>query len=149
MSDYRWHSPDPQTQAEFYADVPMKRFIAWIVDTFLILSVSAVIVVMTALTGLLILPAIMLVVGFVYRVATISRYSATWGMRLTAIEFRTLAGNRFESSMAVTHTFGYSVCLVLPFFQIISIIMMLTSQRGQGLPDTFLGTIAVNRQAAR
>ena len=31
--------------------------------------------------------------------------------------------------------------------QVISIVMMLTCARGQGLTDAFLGTVAVNRKA--
>ncbi len=35
--------PDPETQAEFYSDVPVKRLIAWLVDVLLIAVVCVLI----------------------------------------------------------------------------------------------------------
>jgi len=32
--------PDPVDQAEFYADVPLKRLLAWGIDTFIIAAIS-------------------------------------------------------------------------------------------------------------
>ncbi|SLN14415.1 RDD family protein [Roseovarius gaetbuli] len=148
MSDMSWHLPDPETQPEFYADVPTKRLLAFVVDTIVIIAISLAIVPFTAFTGLFFFPVLMAVVGFAYRVITISRGSATWGMRLTAIEFRTASGERFDLGMAFAHTFGLTLSFLLPLLQVISIVLMLTSARAQGLSDHVLGTVAINRRAA-
>jgi len=147
MSDYSWHIPDPVTQPEFYADVPAKRLIAWLVDTVLVTLICVAILPFTAFTGILFFPALLLVVGFAYRVATIARGSATWGMRLVAIEFRTLGGRPFDLAMAFWHTLGFTVSCAFFLPQAVSIVLMLTTPRAQGLTDHLLGTIAVNRRA--
>ncbi|SHL67981.1 RDD family protein [Roseovarius litoreus] len=147
MTEYSWHIPDPVTQPEFYRDVPLKRLIAWIVDTILILLICLAILPFTAFTGLLFFPALLLFVGFGYRVVTIARGSATWGMRLVAIEFRTLDGRRFDLTLAFLHTLGLTFSFALPFLQVISVVLMLTTARAQGLTDHVLGTVALNRRA--
>lgn len=140
--------PDPVTQPEFYADVPMKRLLAWLVDTVLIALICLLILPFTAFTGLFFFPLLMLVVGFAYRVVTIANRSATWGMRLMAIEFRTAQGERFGLGLATLHTLGTSFSFALPVLQIISVVLMLTTARGQGLTDHVLGSVALNRAAA-
>ena len=148
MSDYSWHIPDPETQAEFYADVPAKRLIAWIADTVLVAVICLLILPFTAFTGIFFFPLLMLIVGFAYRVVTLARGSATWGMRLVAIEFRTVSGARFDLGMAFLHTLGFTVsCAFFPL-QVVSIVLMLTTARGQGLSDHVMGTVALNRRAA-
>ena len=147
MTEYSWHIPDPVTQPEFYSDVPAKRLIAWVVDTILIVLICLAILPFTAFTGILFFPFLLLTVGFAYRVVTIARGSATWGMRLVALEFRTLDGRRFDLAMAVMHTLGFTVSFALPVLQVLSIILMLTTARAQGLSDHVLGTVALNRRA--
>ena len=142
-----WHLPDPERQPEFYADVPVKRLLAWVVDTVVVGAICVAILPFTAFTGLFFLPALLLVVGFAYRVATIARGSATWGMRLLAIEFRDAAGRRFDLGLAVLHTLGFTVSVALPLLQVISIVLMLTTARAQGLTDHVLGSVALNRRA--
>ncbi len=148
MTDPHWGLPDPDGKPEFYADVPVKRLIAWAVDSILIALICAVIVPFTAFTALFFLPFLFLVVGLIYRIATLAGRSATPGMRLMAIEFRTFDGKRFDLGMAAVHTVLYTVSVSMVFPQIISIILMLTSARAQGLSDHFLGTAALNRAAA-
>ncbi|GAB4282008.1 MAG: RDD family protein [Roseovarius sp.] len=148
MSTDSWRIPDPRTQPDFYADLPLKRLIAWIVDTAIVALICLALVPLSAFAAVFFLPALMLAVGFVYRVLTLARHSATWGMRLMAIEFRTLPGARFDLPMALAHTFGFTLsCLVLPL-QLLSIALMLSTPRGQGLSDHLLGTVAINRPAA-
>ncbi|WP_291731736.1 RDD family protein [Leisingera sp. F5] len=139
--------PDPDYQAEFYTSVPAKRLIAWIIDSILIFAISAAAVVLTAFTGLLIWPLLYLAAGFAYRTVTIANGSATWGMRFAGIELRDGSGQRLDSGLAALHTAGYSLSLALPVLQVISVILMLTSSRGQGLTDHFLGTAMLNRRA--
>lgn len=141
--------PDPQLQPEFYADVPTKRLLAFVVDTILIIGFCLVILPFTAFTGLFFFPFLMLVVGFAYRVITLSSGSATWGMRLMAIEFRTTQGQPFDFMTACLHTLGYSLSMGTFVVQVVSIVMMLINERGQGLSDMVLGTVALNRSAQR
>ena len=139
--------PDPDTQPQFYDGVAIKRLMAWIVDSVLILLVSVAILPFTAFTGVFFFPFLMLVVGFAYRTLTLAGGSATWGMRLFAIEFRTLHAERFDFGTALAHTLGYSISLAVFPAQAVSIILMLTTSRGQGLTDHVLGTVAMNRRA--
>lgn len=147
MTDYTWHTPDPDTQPEFYRDVPVKRFVAWFVDTILVVLLCLLILPFTAFTGIFFFPFLMLVVGFVYRVVSIANGSATLGMRLVAIEFRTATGARFDFTMALWHTTAFTFSCAFVLIQIGSIVLMLTSPRAQGLTDHMLGTVAVNRRA--
>ncbi len=142
-----WAIPDPEIQPEFYADVPAKRLLAWIVDSVLILGAVLLIIPFTAFFGLFFLPLLFLVIGFIYRWMTLTSGSATWGMRLMAIEMRADNGHRFDSTTAFLHTLGYTISLAFPILQIISVIMMLTRSRAQGLTDAVLGTVAMNRRA--
>ena len=142
-----WALPDPDTQPEFYADVPAKRLVAFVVDTLIILVLSLLVVPFTAFTGLFFFPVLMAVIGFAYRVATIARGSATWGMRLVAIEFRAADGRRFDLGLAFAHTLGLTISFALPLLQVISVVLMLPRPRGEGLSDLVLGTVALNRRA--
>jgi uncharacterized RDD family membrane protein YckC len=142
------HLPDPVTQPEFYSDVPLKRLVAWLVDTAMIVVICVLILPFTAFTGVFFFPFLVLVVGFGYRVVTLTNRSATWGMRLMAIEFRDAQGARFGLGMATAHTFGTSVSFAMPLLQVVSVVLMLTTARRQGLSDHFLGTVALNRAAA-
>ena len=139
--------PEPDRQPQFYRDVSTKRLIAWVVDTVVILALSVIAVIMTAFVGLLIWPLLYLGIGFLYRVATLAGGSATLGMRLAGIELRRHDGGPFDGTHALLHTGLYTACLMLPVFQIVSIVLMLTTARGQGLPDLALGTVALNRRA--
>ncbi|MGB7241930.1 MAG: RDD family protein [Sulfitobacter sp.] len=139
--------PDPQSQPEFYRDVPMKRLFAWVIDSLIVVIMCIIIVPFTAFTGLFFFPFLILIVGFVYRVITLANGSATWGMRLTAIELRRVNGERFDAGAAFAHTLGYSISWAIAPLQLVSIVMMATTYRGQGLSDHALGTVALNRKA--
>ncbi|WP_050930014.1 RDD family protein [Aestuariivita boseongensis] len=141
------HLPDPFTQSQFYDGVAIKRLLAWVVDTVLIVLVAVAVLPFTAFTGIFFFPFLILVVGFVYRTVTLAGGSATWGMRLFAIEFRTMHGERFDLGTAFAHTLGYTISLAMFPAQVVSIILMLTTSRGQGLTDHVLGTVAMNRRA--
>ena len=137
--------PDPQTQAQFYDGVLIKRALAWVVDVVLIALLCVLILPFTAFTGVFFLPFLMLVVGFLYRWFTLAGKSATWGMRIMSIEFRDHRGGRFDSSAALLHTLGYSVSVAVAPLQLISVIMMAVTARGQGLTDHLMGTAPINR----
>ncbi|WP_234417139.1 RDD family protein [Loktanella sp. Alg231-35] len=132
------------SDARYYAGVPFKRGIAWVLDMVLIALLCTLILPFTAFTGVFFFPVLMLVVGFIYRWFTIAGGSATWGMRIMGIGLRDHHGAALSSGLALAHTFGYSVSVAVPPLQLISIILMLVTPRGQGLTDHLLGTTAVH-----
>ncbi|MFS4582906.1 RDD family protein [Phaeobacter sp. C3_T13_0] len=139
--------PDPDYQTEFYQFVASKRLFAWLIDSALITVLASIAVVLTAFTGLLIWPLLYLAIGFIYRALTIAGGSATWGMYIAGIELRDLNGRKLDGQGALLHTAGYTLSMAFPIIQIISILMMLMSARGQGLTDAMLGTVMLNRRA--
>lgn len=142
-------TPDPDRHADFYDGVLTKRFLAWIFDLVLIVILTAVIVPFTAFTALFFLPVLFLTVGFFYRWVTLSGRSATWGMRLMSIEFLDRQGQRFDAGTALVWTVGYTISMAFVLPQILSVVLMLISARGQGLTDHVLGTVAINSPVTR
>ncbi|WP_212524664.1 RDD family protein [Actibacterium sp. MT2.3-13A] len=140
--------PDPDYHAEFYADVPLKRLIAWLVDTLLIVLLTVLVLPFTAFTGLFYFPFLAMMVGFVYRVLSVAGASATPGMRLMAIELRNARGERLDLPQAALHTLLFTVFFSMMLPQVASLALMLTGPRAQGLHDLMLGTAAINRPAA-
>ncbi len=139
-------TPDPITQAQFYEGTPSKRLFAWVLDMVLIIGICLLIVPFTVFTAFLFFPFLMFCVGFIYRTATLANKSATWGMRLMSMEIRESDDQPLSTGMAFLHTLGYSVSLGVFPLQIISIILMLTSERKQGLTDMVLGTVPMNKR---
>lgn len=91
---------DPITQPQFYRDVATKRLLAWVIDTIIILLISLLIVPFTAFVAVFFIFGLMTIVGFVYRVITLATGSATWGMRLMAVEIRGAGGERLDFGQA-------------------------------------------------
>ncbi len=142
-----WALPDPVTQVAFYRDVPAKRLIAFVIDTVIITLIALLLVPLTAFSAVFYFAFLLWVVAFVYRVVTLARRSATPGMRLVGIEFRTIHGEHLDRGLALAHTLVFMMSMSLVFPQILSVILMLTGARGQGLGDLLLGTAAINRAA--
>ncbi|GAA3873551.1 RDD family protein [Celeribacter arenosi] len=142
-----WGLPDPERQPGFYESVPIKRLLAFVVDLIITVVLAALLVPLTAFTGIFFFPFLVAVVGFAYRVVTIANGSATLGMRVMGIEFRTSRGERFDLGMAILHTSLFTVWGMFVIAQIVSVVLMLTSARKQGLSDFILGTAAINRAA--
>ena len=141
------HLPDPDTQPEFYAHVATKRLMAWAVDTIIILLMILGIVLLTGLLAAFVLPMLIFVVSMIYRTTTLANTSATWGMRLFAIELRDNMGRRLDLQQASLHSFGFLMsCIFIPV-QIFSMVFMATSPKGQGLTDMALSTVMVNKRA--
>lgn len=147
--DALWGLPDPAYQPEFYDSVALKRLMAWGVDVVLIFALSVLASLMSLGIGFFLFGLVFFAIGFTYRVITISGKSATIGMRLMAIEMRNHRGERFDPMTAVFHTLGYYVSMATFLLQLVSLVMMFTTPRGQGLPDMVLGTTAINRMAHR
>ena len=139
------HLPDPISQAEFYRGVPLKRLLAWVVDVFVAGLLTAVLATLPFFIGWFFFPVIFIVVSFLYRVSTISSGSATWGMRLFNIELRNREGQALEPTEALLHTAGYMVAAGFFLPQVISMGLIATSARAQGLHDMLCGTAAINR----
>jgi uncharacterized RDD family membrane protein YckC len=139
--------PDPVRHADFYADIPAKRFGAWIVDVVLIWLMTAIVIALSAFVLIWLFPGIYAALSFIYRFAFLSRSSATPGMRLAGIELRDHRGRHLAQGTAMFHTLGHmaSMALVLP--QILSVGLILGTARHQGLTDHVLGTVAINRPA--
>ena len=137
--------PDPIYQADFYADVAKKRLLAWVIDTLVILLICLVILPFTAFVALFVFPALYLTVGFIYRTLSLTSRSATWGMRMMAVELRNHRGARFNFAEAMLHTLGYSLSMAFVLPQVISVVLMAGSPRGQSLTDMVLGSAAINR----
>lgn len=137
--------PDPHNNPALYAGVPSKRLLAWVVDMAVTLGMTLVFIPLTLFTALFYLPFLWLVVGFLYRWMTLANRSATWGMRFAAIELRGPDGGRFDNGQAFFHTLGYFVSFAVAPLQLISIVLMLISERKQGLTDHVMGTAMLNR----
>ncbi|MEO6301261.1 MAG: RDD family protein [Paracoccaceae bacterium] len=142
---FRSAYPDPVSERHFYADVPVKRALAWVIDTALIAFIIMLIVPFTGFLALFFLGGLYLVVNFVYRWIGLARHSATVGMRLVGVEFRDGQGYRLDTMTAFAHTLGYSLSVAFVFPQLISLALMAFSRRGQSLTDHVLGTLLVNR----
>lgn len=140
------HLPDPQTQAEFYDSVPTKRLFAWVFDMVFTLLFALLMAPLTGFLAIFVFIPFYFIIGFCYRVITLSRGSATWGMRIMSIEIRDSGGRKLDFGGALLHTTGYTVSLMFMFLQVISIVLMLSTERRQGLSDHILGTVALNRR---
>jgi uncharacterized RDD family membrane protein YckC len=139
--------PDPATQSWFYANVTVKRAVAWVFDTVLIALVVALIVPLTGFLALFFLGGLYVVISFLYRWMGLARHSATMGMRMMGLEFRDAQGLRLDAGVGFAHTLFYAMSVAFVIPQIISVLMMCFSARRQGLSDVVLGTVLVNRTA--
>jgi uncharacterized RDD family membrane protein YckC len=101
----------------------------------------------TAFTALFFLPFLYLLVNFLYRWISLTRRSATPGMRLMAIEFRKSDGRPFDAATAAVHTLGFVISFAMVLPQLLSAFLMVVSGRGQGLSDLVLGSVVINRSA--
>jgi len=141
--------PDPFEYPELYEGVPMKRLLAWVLDTVAIVGICLVILPFTAFIALFFFPFLLFVVSFAYRVISLANKSATPGMRLMAIELRDGQDQPFDFSHALLHTLGYVLSTVVFLVQLVSMIFMASSARGQGLSDMVLNTTALNKRRDR
>jgi len=137
--------PDPAYEAEFYRDLILKRFVAWVVDLLITLVLVAVVVLMTVFIGLFFLPVLWITISVAYRTVMLSNYGATLGMMLAAIKLRHLDGRRAEPVTCLWHAVIFSASMASVFGQIVSVALMLTTPYRQGLNDVILGTTLINR----
>ena len=145
MNDTYDALPDPQTQPAFYDGVGVKRLLAWVVDTVLIGMIAAVIASIPLFLLWFVFPLVFLVVSLIYRIGSIRAFSATPGMRLFNIELRNHEGQRLDGSAAAMHTIAFMIASAFFIPQIASVVLILMTERGQGLHDMFTGVVAINK----
>ena len=141
-SDRAMIIPHPETNPGLYEDVTTKRLLAWFVDVALIAALTGL---LTVFTLFLLFPLVYPVISFLYRWVGLSRHSATIGQRLFSVEFRRADGTKFDGGTAFMHTVGYFISVAVFPLQLVSIAMMLLSERKQGLTDMVLNTSLLNR----
>lgn len=141
--------PDPHHDLQFYQGVALRRFIAFLIDTAVIMALWFVgAVVLAALTlglGIALIGPLLFLTGFLYRWLLLARRSATLGMTLTGIEVRSAQGALLTQGEAAIHTLGFMVTLMFLPLAIIGWILMATSPEGRALHDLPLGTVVINR----
>jgi uncharacterized RDD family membrane protein YckC len=137
--------PDPEMDSQFYENVPTRRLVAWVFDGIITFGMTFLISVLTIGLGFFIFPLIWLVIGLIYRTATIANKSSTWGMRMVGIEFRDKDGQKLSTGLALAHTLIFTIGTGFFFVQIVSIVLILSSRYGQSVQDMILGTTAINR----
>lgn len=141
--------PDPQVDAQFYDGVPARRAIAWVIDMIIIVLLALIV---TTLLGVLTLGIMFFFAGliglaasFAYRVIFLANNSATPGMMLMGIEFRTLNGEKFGLTEALIHTTVFMMLFTSFIGHVASCITMTTTRYGRALPDFLLGSTVINR----
>ena len=143
--------PDPVADAAFYDGVPLRRLLAFLIDAALIFGLAVIVIgVLTILTLGLALPLaglLSLLIAFGYRWVTLAAHSATLGMAFLGIELRNRAGGRLTSGEAAVHTGLFLMLMASILGWIATVLAILATERGQGIPDLLLGTVAINRPA--
>jgi uncharacterized RDD family membrane protein YckC len=139
--------PDPVQQSYFYADVPGKRAMAWVFDTVLIAMLVALLIPLSGFLALFFLGGLYVAVSFLYRWMGLARHSATLGMRLMGLEFRDVQGYRMGAAAGFAHTLFYALSVAFVIPQILSVLLICFTRRGQSLSDLVLGVVLVNRSA--
>ena len=137
--------PYPHSHPEFYESVTTKRFFAWLIDSIIVLGILIITSPFTFFVSLFLFPFFYAAIDFVYRTATLTMGSATFGMRLMAVELRHESGHRLDFVNSLFHTIGLYVSYAFVLVQIASIGMMVTRDDRKGLTDLVVGTVMVNR----
>ena len=137
--------PYPQSHPEFYESVTTKRFFAWLIDSAIVLAILIITSPFTFFLSLFLFPFFYAAIDFIYRTATLSMGSATFGMRIMAIELRHESGHRLDFITSVFHTIGLYVSYTFVLVQLLSIGMMVMRDDRKSLTDMVIGTVMVNR----
>lgn len=137
--------PDPLDDPEFYSDLLPKRFLAWVIDLVLTLVIFALVIVLSGFLALFIFPLVWMAIAIAYRTVMLTRYGATAGMWIAALQWRRLDGRRPDEGLAFWHSAIYAVSMTFVLGQIASVALMLVTPYRQGLNDWILGTTIVNR----
>ena len=146
---------DPLARPELYGAVLPRRFMAFLLDAFLVVLLTVPLAVLNAFLGILTLgltwllfPIFVPLVAFGYNALTLGGpASATLGMRAFGLEMRVWDGQRMYVLLAALHAvlFWFSLYLLTPLVLLVG----LFNGRGRLLHDMLLGTVLVDRHAAR
>ena len=143
--------PHPVAERRFYEGVPLRRLIAFLFDAVASVLLGAVAGLAFGLVtlglGFVMFVPVILATGFLYRVISIARWSATPGMLLTGIEFRNRAGLPLLPAEALVHTALFTALAASGVLQVLSVALMAVTPMGRGLHDLVLGTAAIHRPA--
>ncbi len=137
--------PDPDFEPEYYSALPVKRALAWVIDTVIVLALCFVAMVLTAMLAILILPVLFVSVSTAYRWVTLNNYGATYGMMVAGIKLRHLDGRRADSTACAIHAAVFSLVQMFFLPQIFSIALILTTSYRQSLADLVVQTTMINR----
>jgi uncharacterized RDD family membrane protein YckC len=153
MYDMQDHGglPHPVADARFYSGVPLRRLLAFVLDTVAIFGLGLLAALLFGLVtlgaGFVLFAPVMGLTGMLYRIGSLARWSATPGMWVTGIEFRRRDGHQFGLGEATIHTVLFAICVMTGIIQLVSIGLMALGPLGRGVPDLLLGSAAINRPA--
>ena len=136
--------PDPASDLRFYAGVPARRLLAFLIDVVIVWGFALLAVVLSFGLGLFVMGFIVAALDVLYRIITITGRSATWGMRFVAIELRRRDGGRFDLLHAVGHTILFYVVVAFAPLLLVSATLMAGSALGRGLHDLPFGSTMIN-----
>jgi len=143
--------PDPLTDPQFYDGVTAKRGVAFVIDVVIITALAGFVVMSFGITtlgiGFIAAAPLAFATSIAYRVVTLATRSATVGMMVMGIEFRTHRGEKFDLTHAVVHSLAFVFLFSTMIGQVISVMFMMASNMGRGAPDLLLGSAAINRPA--
>ena len=137
--------PYPHSHPEFYESVTTKRFFGWLIDSAIVLAILIITSPFKFFVSLFLFPFFYAAIDFIYRTATLSIGSATFGMRIMAIELRHESSHRLDFITSVFHTIGLYVSYAFVLVQLLSIGMMVMCEDRKSLTDMVIGTVMVNR----
>lgn len=144
--------PDPVEHPELYAGIIGRRFLAWLIDSlvlvFLMGGAFVVLLISKMITfGLLTIPLTFafLAVPTVYYTAFLGGpRAATPGMRFVRIELRSWDDTRPDYAQALLRTLMHYATVVL--LSPLVLIVMLCNERRRAAHDYLSGTIVLNRR---
>lgn len=144
--------PDPTTDPQFYDGVPMRRLMAFIIDSAIVLTIWLVVLLMGVVVSVLTLggaiPMVVLAllgIGVTYRWLFLTQRSATPGMMMVGIEVRAADGSRCDPVTAFLHSAIFVGSLWFLPLAIVGWLLMAVSPYGRALHDAVLGTVVINR----
>ena len=112
--------PYPHSHPEFYESVTTKLFFAWLIDSIIVLGILIIISPFTFFVSLFLFPFFYAAIDFVYRTVTLTMGSATFGMRLMAVELRHESGHRLDFVASHFHTIGLYVSYAFVLVQTVA-----------------------------
>lgn len=146
--------PDPDHDPQFYQGVALRRLIAFVLDTLVIIVLWFFVLIATFLISFLTLgiatPVMMVMLGFtglLYRWFMLWQRSATLGMLATGIEVRDQNGEKCDTSTAFLHSLAFIVTLYVLPAAVIGWVLMASSPHGRAMHDMMVKTVVINRPA--